>query len=116
MSTSSGEVVISWHNQPTIGSIRNVLADYNASDGDHVFLTVSDGGELLTRFLPAAAAGLPAINRALHLIGYTAPVASEAEGLRLIGARIGLAEGTGREEVLDRLRDRGDREILRFLP
>ncbi|WP_405086980.1 sigma factor-like helix-turn-helix DNA-binding protein [Microbispora sp. NBC_01389] len=116
VSTSSGEVVISWHNQPTIGSIRNVLADYNASDGDHVFLTVSDGGELLTRFLPAAAAGLPAINRALHLIGYTAPVASEAEGLRLIGARIGLAEGTGREEVLDRLRDRGDREILRFLP
>ncbi|MEU8196961.1 sigma factor-like helix-turn-helix DNA-binding protein [Microbispora amethystogenes] len=115
VSTSSGEVVISWHNQPTIGSIRNVLADYNASDGDHVFLTVSDGGELLTRFLPAAAAGLPAINQALHLIGYTAPVASEAEGLRLIGARIGLAEGTGREEVLDRLRDRGDRDILRFL-
>ncbi|WP_182883459.1 sigma factor-like helix-turn-helix DNA-binding protein [Microbispora sp. H10949] len=115
VSTSSGEVVISWHNQPTIGSIRNVLADYNASEGDHVFLTVSDGGELLTRFLPAAAAGLPAINQALHLIGYTAPVASEAEGLRLIGARIGLAEGTGREEVLDRLRDRGDREILRFL-
>ncbi|GAA4208244.1 sigma factor-like helix-turn-helix DNA-binding protein [Microbispora amethystogenes] len=115
VSTSSGEVVISWHNQPTIGSIRNVLADYNASDGDHVFLTVSDGGELLTRFLPAAAAGLPAINQALHLIGYTAPVASEAEGLRLIGARIGLADGTGREEVLDRLRDRGDRDILRFL-
>ncbi|KAA9374999.1 hypothetical protein F5972_28970 [Microbispora cellulosiformans] len=115
VSTSSGEVVISWHNQPTIGSIRNVLADYNASDGDHVFLTVSDGGELLTRFLPAAAAGLPAINQALHLIGYTAPVASEAEGLRLIGARIGLTEGTGREEVLDRLRDRGDRDILRFL-
>ncbi|MBO4275062.1 sigma factor-like helix-turn-helix DNA-binding protein [Microbispora triticiradicis] len=115
VSTPSGEVVISWHNQPTIGSIRNVLADYNASEGDHVFLTVSDGGELLTRFLPAAAAGLPAINQALHLIGYTAPVASEAEGLRLIGARIGLAEGTGREEVLDRLRDRGDREILRFL-
>ncbi|MEV4455236.1 sigma factor-like helix-turn-helix DNA-binding protein [Microbispora sp. NPDC049633] len=114
-STASGEVVISWHNQPTIGSIRNVLAEYNASEGDHVFLTVSDGGELLTRFLPAAAAGLPAINQALHLIGYTAPVASEAEGLRLIGARIGLPEGIAREEVLDRLRERGDRDILTFL-
>ncbi|MEU7941706.1 sigma factor-like helix-turn-helix DNA-binding protein [Microbispora bryophytorum] len=115
-STASGEVVISWHNQPTIGSIRHVLAEYNASEGDHVFLTVSDGGELLTRFLPAAGAGLPAINHALHLIGYTAPVASEAEGLRLIGARIGLPEGSVREDVLDRLRERGDRDIIRFLP
>ncbi|MFD2348949.1 sigma factor-like helix-turn-helix DNA-binding protein [Nonomuraea ferruginea] len=50
-STPSGDVVISWHNQPTMGSIRNVLADFKASEGDHVFLTVSDGGELLTRYL-----------------------------------------------------------------
>ena len=114
-STASGEVVIRWHNQPTIGSIRHVLAEYNASEGDHVFLTVSDGGELLTRFLPASGAALPAINQALHLIGYTAPVASDAEGLRLIGARIGLPEGVAREEVIDRLRDRGDRDILTFL-
>ncbi|WP_067178755.1 sigma factor-like helix-turn-helix DNA-binding protein [Microtetraspora niveoalba] len=114
-STPSGDVVISWHNQPTMGSIRPVLAGYNASEGDHVFLTVSDGGELLTRFLPAAAPGLAALNRALHLIGYTAPVASEAEGLRLIGARIGLPEGAARDEIMARLRERGDRDILGFL-
>ncbi|GII29715.1 sigma factor-like helix-turn-helix DNA-binding protein [Planotetraspora mira] len=114
-STPAGDVVISWHNQPTMGSIRPVLVDYNASDGDHVFLTVSDGGELLTRFLPASAAGLPPLNRALHLIGYTAPVASDAEGIRLIGSRIGLPEGAAREEVLERLRERGDRDILGFL-
>ncbi|MFC0865788.1 sigma factor-like helix-turn-helix DNA-binding protein [Sphaerimonospora cavernae] len=115
-SAASGEVIISWHNQPTIGSIRPVLAEYNASEGDHVFLTVSDGGELLTRFLPAAVAGLPPLNQALYLIGYTAPVSSEAEGLRLIGARIGMPEDASREEVLDRLRERGDRDILQFLP
>ncbi|MGS2645223.1 sigma factor-like helix-turn-helix DNA-binding protein [Streptosporangium sp. G12] len=114
-STPSGDVVISWHNQPTMGSIRPVLIAANASEGDHVFLTVSDGGELLTRYLPAASPALPALNRALHLIGYTAPVASEAEGIRLIGARIGLPEGCTREEVIARLRDRGDREILAFL-
>lgn len=114
-SAPSGEVIISWHNQPTIGSIRPVLAEYNASEGDHIFLTVSDGGELLTRYLPAAMPGLPPLNQALYLIGYTAPVASEAEGLRLIGARIGLPEGASREEVLDRLRERGDREILQYL-
>ncbi|MEU6742365.1 sigma factor-like helix-turn-helix DNA-binding protein [Streptosporangium sandarakinum] len=113
--TPSGDVVISWHNQPTMGSIRPILVAANASEGDHVFLTVSDGGELLTRFLPAAQPNLPSLNRALHLIGYTAPVASEAEGLRLIGARIGLPEGVGREEVLARLRERGDREILALL-
>ncbi|WP_433350577.1 sigma factor-like helix-turn-helix DNA-binding protein [Microtetraspora malaysiensis] len=114
-STPSGDVVISWHNQPTMGSIRPVLAGYNASEGDHVFLTVSDGGELLTRFLPAAAPGLAPLNRGLHLIGYTAPVASEAEGLRLIGARIGLPEGAARDEIMARLRERGDRDILGFL-
>ncbi|GGQ21252.1 sigma factor-like helix-turn-helix DNA-binding protein [Streptosporangium pseudovulgare] len=113
--TPSGDVVISWHNQPTMGSIRPILVAAGASEGDHVFLTVSDGGELLTRFLPAAQPNLPSLNRALHLIGYTAPVASEAEGIRLIGARIGLPEGVGREEVLARLRERGDREILALL-
>lgn len=114
-STPSGDVVISWHNQPTMGSIRNVLADFKASEGDHVFLTVSDGGELLTRYLPAAPPGMPALNRALYLIGYTAPVNSELEGLRLIGARVGLPETATREEVLARLRERGDRDILGFL-
>ncbi|SDQ45765.1 sigma factor-like helix-turn-helix DNA-binding protein [Thermostaphylospora chromogena] len=114
-SAPSGDVVISWHNQPTMGSIRAVLAEYGAQEGDHIFLTVSDGGELLTRFLQAAPPNLPPLNRALHLIGYTAPVASEAEGLRLIGARIGLPEGASKEEILARLRDRGDREILAFL-
>ncbi|MBO3750834.1 hypothetical protein J5X84_32580 [Streptosporangiaceae bacterium NEAU-GS5] len=114
-STPTGDVVISWHNQPTMGSIRPILVEYNAGEGDHVFLTVSDGGELLTRFLPAASPGLPPLARSLHLIGYTAPVASEAEGLRLIGGRIGLHEGPSREEVLERLRERGDRDILGFL-
>ncbi|MER7501926.1 sigma factor-like helix-turn-helix DNA-binding protein [Nonomuraea pusilla] len=114
-STPSGDVVISWHNQPTMGSIRNVLADFKAAEGDHVFLTVSDGGELLTRYLPAAPVAMPPLNRALYLIGYTAPVASEVEGLRLIGARIGLPETATREEVLARLRERGDRDILGFL-
>ncbi|MFI7617971.1 sigma factor-like helix-turn-helix DNA-binding protein [Nonomuraea terrae] len=114
-SAPSGDVVISWHNQPTMGSIRNVLAEYNAREGDHVFLTVSDGGELLTRYLPAAPVAMPPINRALYLLGYTAPVGSESEGLRLIGARIGLPDTAAREEVLARLRERGDRDILAYL-
>ncbi|MFO7251437.1 MAG: hypothetical protein DIU60_011865, partial [Actinomycetes bacterium] len=58
---------------------------------------------------------LPPLARALHLIGYTAPVASEAEGLRLIGARLGLPEGTMKEEILAVLRERGDTDILSFL-
>lgn len=114
-SAPSGDVVISWHNQPTMGSIRNVLAEYKANEGDHVFLTVSDGGELLTRYLPAAPLAMPPVNRALYLLGYTAPVSSELEGLRLIGARIGLSDAAGREEVIARLRERGDRDILGFL-
>ncbi|MFI7707074.1 sigma factor-like helix-turn-helix DNA-binding protein [Nonomuraea sp. NPDC049480] len=114
-SAPSGDVVISWHNQPTMGSIRNILAESRAAEGDHIFLTVSDGGELLTRHLPAAPVGMPPLNRALYLIGYTAPVASEIEGLRLIGARIGVPDTATREEILGRLRERGDRDILGFL-
>ncbi|WP_343954435.1 hypothetical protein, partial [Nonomuraea longicatena] len=113
--TTSGDVVVSWHNQPTMGSIRNVLTDFKASEGDHVFLTVSDGGELLTRHLPAANPALSPIGRAMHLIGYTAPVNSEAEALHLIGARIGLPETATPDEVINRLRERGDRDILGFL-
>ncbi|MFC7592757.1 hypothetical protein ACFQYP_60395 [Nonomuraea antimicrobica] len=114
-SAPSGDVVISWHNQPTMGSIRNVLAEYKANEGDHIFLTVSDGGELLTRHLPAAPVAMPPVNRALYLLGYTAPVGSEIEGLRLIGARIGVSDIATREEILGRLRERGDRDILGFL-
>ncbi|NBE95731.1 hypothetical protein FE391_42620 [Nonomuraea sp. KC401] len=114
-STPTGDVVISWHNQPTMGSIRNVLADFKASEGDHVFLTVSDGGELLTRHMPAAPPGMSPLNRALYLIGITAPVNSEIEGLRLIGARIGASDLATRDEILNRLRERGDRDILGFL-
>jgi hypothetical protein len=58
---------------------------------------------------------MPPINRALYLFGYTAPVSSEIEGLRLIGARIGLPDTATREEILGRLRERGDRDILGFL-
>ena len=113
--TPSGDVPITWTDRPTVGSIRTILQEYNAMEGDHVFLTVSDAGELLTRFLPAASPQLPPLARALHLIGYTAPVASEAEGLRLIGARLGLPEGTMKEEILAVLRERGDTDILSFL-
>jgi hypothetical protein len=42
-------------------------------------------------------------------------VTSETEGLRLIGARIGLPESAIREEVFARLRERGDRDILGYL-
>ena len=70
---------------------------------------------VLTRFLPAASPQLPPMNLALHLIGYTAPVASEAEGLRLIGGRIGLPEDATREQIFGCLRERGDRDILHHL-
>ena len=80
-----------------------------------VEMGLSDGGELLTRHLPGAPVGMPPLNRALYLIGYTAPVASEIEGLRLIGARIGVPDTATREEILGRLRERGDRDILGFL-
>jgi hypothetical protein len=65
--------------------------------------------------MPAAPIAMPPVNRALYLLGYTAPVHSELEGLRLIGARIGLSDMASREEVVARLRERGDRDILGFL-
>ncbi|WP_283135557.1 sigma factor-like helix-turn-helix DNA-binding protein [Rhizohabitans arisaemae] len=116
-SAAAGDVLISWHNQPTMGSIRPILQEYNAAEGDHIFLTVSDGGELLLRHLPASAAGphLPPAVRALHLSGYTAPVGSDAEAIRLISSRIGLDEPLDLDAVLLRLRERGDRDIHALL-
>ncbi|GAA2804774.1 hypothetical protein GCM10020219_090560 [Nonomuraea dietziae] len=100
-SAPSGDVVISWHNQPTMGSMQERAGGVQRPPRATTCSSrCPDGGELLTRVPARGSPRCGPSHRALHLIGYTAPVDSEAEGLRLIGARVGLPETATREEVL----------------
>lgn len=110
-----GDLTLSWQNGPTLGSLERILAEESAEVGGHLFLTVSGEGMLRVRYLAPAANGEPTA-RALRLAGYTAPGSTEEQAMRVIATRIGLTGGpVGRDEVLARLRERGDRDLLSLL-
>lgn len=106
-------IVLVWRDAPAFDSLRPLLRRMEARPGDHVFLTV-DGDRLDARRLAATdiAEHSPA-SRALHLIGYTAPAATE-EALEIILRRVCESDQIGPIEVgrvLEVLDRRGDTDI-----
>ncbi|WP_431869362.1 hypothetical protein [Nocardiopsis eucommiae] len=106
-------LVLVWRDQPAFDSLRPLLRRQAAQPGDRMFITVS-GDRLDARKLPAGdLSGHPPAARALHLIGYTAPAATE-EALRILSRRItdhgdeSLAEP---QALLEALSLRGDEDI-----
>ncbi|MGI5154636.1 hypothetical protein [Microbispora sp. CA-102843] len=112
--SAAGEVGLSWHARPTLGSLQRILSEVSAEEGSHIFLTLSEEGMLRVRHLPAANGG-DETSRALRLVGYTAPSGTPEQAARVIATRVGLAGPVGRPELLARLRERGDRDLLTLL-
>ncbi|MBO3750836.1 hypothetical protein J5X84_32590 [Streptosporangiaceae bacterium NEAU-GS5] len=112
--SAAGDVVLSWQAHPVLGSLRQILTEVAAKENSHVFLTLSDEGMLRVRHLPAGVGGEP-ISRALRLVGYTAPSGTREQAVRVISTRIGLTGPVGPPELLTRLRERGDRDLLALL-
>ncbi|GAB3135214.1 hypothetical protein GCM10027161_14210 [Microbispora hainanensis] len=112
--SAAGEVGLSWHARPVLGSLRRILDEVAAEEGSHIFLTLSEEGMLRVRHLPAADGG-DATSRALRLVGYTAPSGTPEQAARVIAARVGLTAPVGRPDLLARLRERGDRDLLSLL-
>lgn len=110
----AGEVTLAWQSHPALGSLQQILQEVAAKEGSHVFLTLSDEGTLRVRHLPAAGGG-DATARALRLVGYTAPGGTRDQAIRVIATRIGLAGPVGQPELLARLRERGDRDLLSLM-
>jgi hypothetical protein len=106
-------LVLVWRDQPAFDSLRPLLRRQAAQPGDRMFITVS-GDRLDARKLPAGdLSGHPPAARALHLIGYTAPAATD-EALRILSRRItdhGDESLSDPQALLDALSLRGDDDI-----
>ncbi|MGV9329161.1 hypothetical protein [Streptosporangium sandarakinum] len=110
-----GEVTLSWREGPVLSSLGPLLADVGAKEGSHLFLTLSDEGVLRARHLPAADPDDEPLARALRLVGYTAPGGTPEQAVRVIATRVGLTGPVSSPDLLSRLRERGDRDLLSLL-
>ncbi|MFI6500612.1 hypothetical protein [Nonomuraea typhae] len=113
--SAAGELTMSWHGRPVLESVARLLLDVGAKEGGHVFLTLSDEGVLRARHLPVAAPSADKITKALRLVCYTAPDAGLEVAARVIATRIGMTGPVALKDVLARLRERGDRDLLALL-
>ncbi|MCP2364616.1 hypothetical protein HD597_011636 [Nonomuraea thailandensis] len=113
--SAAGELNMIWHGKPILQSIERLLVDVGAREGGHLFLTLSDEGVLRARHLPVAAQGAEKITKALRLVGYTAPGGTRDQAARVIATRIGMTGPVALPDLLDRLRERGDHDLLELL-
>ncbi|MBB4917995.1 hypothetical protein [Streptosporangium saharense] len=110
-----GELGLSWQERPVLESLRTLLEDAGAKAGAHLFVTLSDEGVLRARHLPAAGGDTEPVARALRLVGYTAPGGTAEQAARVIATRVGMTGQVGLPDLLARLRERGDRDLLSLL-
>ncbi|WP_113703926.1 hypothetical protein [Nonomuraea lactucae] len=113
--SAAGELTMTWHGRPVLESVERLLVDVGAKEGGHLFLTLSDEGVLRARHLPVAAQGAEKITKALRLVGYTAPGGTREQAARVIATRIGMAGPVVLPDLITRLRERGDRDLLDLL-
>ncbi|MFE9466638.1 hypothetical protein ACFYNW_23740 [Streptomyces virginiae] len=109
----AGETSLTWRAQPTFGSVKPLLEHVGATVGDQVFLNVTDG-HLNALRLPAPTDGLSPEGRAARLTGWTAAV-TPVEAVEVIARRIGMEPGQDGAALLERLAERGDKDIAELL-
>ncbi|AWS46709.1 hypothetical protein [Streptosporangium sp. 'caverna'] len=115
VNSAVGELALSWQDRPVLESLRTLLDDVGAKEGSHLFLTLSDEGVLRARHLPAAAKDADPTAHALRLVGYTAAGGTHEQACRVIATRVGMTGPVGLPDLLIRLRERGDRDLLSLL-
>ncbi|MFO7252532.1 MAG: hypothetical protein DIU60_017460, partial [Actinomycetes bacterium] len=111
---ATGELTLSWQARPTLEAIRPLLIEAGAQVGGHLFVTVTEDGMLRARHLPAVT-GADNAAQALRLVGYTASGGTMDQALRVVATRVGMDGSTPRADLLGRLRERGDRDLLSLL-
>ncbi|PZG21588.1 hypothetical protein C1I98_37030 [Spongiactinospora gelatinilytica] len=115
VSSTAGDLTMTWQSRPVVESLLRLLEEVEAKEGGHLFLTLSEEGMLRTRHLDAAGPDVEPITQALRLVGYTAPDNTADQASRVIATRIGMAGSVGHSDLLVRLRERGDRDLLSLL-
>ncbi len=114
--SASGELTLHWQARPVVESMGRLLHDVGAAPGSHLFITLADETTLRARHLP----GVPdsagdEITRVLRLVGYTAPGGTMDQAIRVIGTRVGMKAPVTADDLVHRLRERGDRDLLALL-
>lgn len=113
----TGETSLTWRAQPTFGSVKPLLEHIGATVGEQVFFNVTDG-RLNALRLPAPADGPSPEGAAARLTGWTAAV-TPAEAVEVIARRIGMEPGpdgaAAAADLLERLAERGDKDIGELL-
>ncbi|WP_214412641.1 hypothetical protein [Sphaerisporangium fuscum] len=118
VTSAAGDITLSWQARPVIDSLGQLLHEMGAQPGSHLFLTVAEDDTLLrARLVPAAAGETDKNTLALRLAGYTTGGQAESleETIRVLATRIGMTGPVGLPELMNRLRERGDRDLLSLM-
>jgi hypothetical protein len=115
VNSAVGELTLNWQDRPVLESLKTLLEDVGAKEGSHLFLTLSDEGILRARHLPAATKDTDPTSHALRLVGYTATGGTHEQAGRVIATRVGMTGPVSLPDLLTRLRERGDRDLLSLL-
>ncbi|MEE2038803.1 sigma factor-like helix-turn-helix DNA-binding protein [Nocardiopsis sp. CT-R113] len=107
------DAVAAWKNQPLMSSVRTLLLEADATEGDHAFITISEG-RVVCRVSPAECPHTAPLSRALHLAGVTGTGGGPGS-VSALTAAIGLEPGASLQEAREHLADRGDSDILAVL-
>ncbi|GII64387.1 hypothetical protein Skr01_44720 [Sphaerisporangium krabiense] len=116
--SAAGEIAITWQSRPVIESLGSLLADLGAEPGSALFVTVAEEDQVLRAGLvPPGAPDTDSRTQALRLAGYTVPGGAESleETIRVLATRIGMTGPVGLPDVMNRLRERGDRDLLSLM-
>ncbi|MFG1878437.1 hypothetical protein ACGFIV_26675 [Sphaerisporangium sp. NPDC049003] len=118
VTSAAGEVTLSWQARPVIESLGQLLHDMGAQPGAHLFLTVAEEDKVLrTRLVPPSTGDLEKGEVALRLAGHTTNGGPESleETIRVLATRIGMTGPVGLPDLMNRLRERGDRDLLSLM-
>ncbi|WP_405141637.1 hypothetical protein OG589_31470 [Sphaerisporangium sp. NBC_01403] len=116
--SAAGEVTLSWQARPVIESLGQLLHDMGAQPGAHLFLTVAEEDKVLrARLVPSSTGDLDKGAVALRLAGHTTKGGPESleETIRVLATRIGMTGPVGLPDLMNRLRERGDRDLLSLM-
>ena len=117
VTSTAGEVTLSWQTRPVLESLRTLLDDMGAKPGGHLFLTVAEEDKVLrARLVPASTGDADRGTLALRLVGHTTTGGESLEETsRVLATRVGMTGPVGLPELMNRLRERGDRDLLSLM-
>jgi hypothetical protein len=118
VTSTAGEITMSWQARPVIDSLGRLLHDMDAQPGAHLFLTVAEEDKVLrARLVPPSNGDVDKGTLALRLAGHTPEGKSESleETIRVLATRVGMTGPVGLPDLMNRLRERGDRDLLSLM-